>query len=264
AIYTPHGWPIGRRISGPLGVVFSIAERVAARWCSAIICVCEEEKRLALGKGIVAADKLHVVYNGVRDVPAGLRANPASSPVRICSIARFESPKDHRTLLKALAALRSQPWTLDLIGAGPLEAKTREFAAELGLAGRVHFLGYQTEPARALASAQLFVLSSRSEGFPRSVLEAMRAGLPVVASDVGGVGEAVKEGVGGLLVPRESPEALSAALGRLIADPALRQRMGAAGRSTFESRFDCESMVEKTAAIYATLLDRTARTRNSS
>jgi len=263
AIYTPHGWSIGRRIWGPLGVVFSIAEKTAANWCSAIICVCEEEKRLALSKGIAAADKLHVVHNGVRDVSAELRANPASSPVRICSIARFESPKDHRTLLQALAMLRSEPWHLDLVGDGPLEAKTRGLAAELGLAGRVDFLGYQTEPARALADAQLFVLSSRSEGFPRSVLEAMRAGLPVVASDVGGVGEAVAGGVSGLLVPRKSPEALSAALGRLIADPALRQRMGAAGRSTFESRFDCESMVEKTAAIYATLLDRTARTRNS-
>jgi glycosyltransferase involved in cell wall biosynthesis len=263
AIYTPHGWSIGRRISGPLGVVFSIAEKAAANWCNAIICVCEEERRLALSKGIAAAEKLHVVYNGVRDVPAGVRANPASSPVRICSIARFESPKDHRTLLQALAMLRSEPWALDLVGDGPLEAETRGLAAELGLAGRVDFLGYQTEPARALAGAQLFALSSRSEGFPRSVLEAMRAGLPVVASDVGGVGEAVAEGVSGLLVPRESPEALSAALGRLIADPALRQRMGVAGRSTFESRFGFESMVEKTAAMYATVLERTARTRTS-
>ena len=258
AIYTPHGWPIGHRISGPHGLVFALAERAAAKWSSAIICVCEAERRLALRKGIAPAEKLHVVHNGVRDVPAELRANPASIPVRICSIARFESPKDHRTLLKALAALRSQPWELDLVGDGPLEAKTRRLAAELGIAARVSFLGYQAEPARALAGAQLFALSSRSEGFPRSVLEAMRAGLPVAASDVGGVGEAVADGVNGLLVPRESPEALSAALGRLMADAALRQRMGVAARSAFESRFRWESMVEKTAAIYATVLDRTA------
>jgi glycosyltransferase involved in cell wall biosynthesis len=262
-IYTPHGWSIGQRISGPLGAVFTVAERAAARWTDAIICVCEHEKRLALSKRVAPAEKLHVVYNGVRDVASELRARPELDPVRICSIARFESPKDHRTLLQALAALRAEPWELDLVGDGPLEAKTRGMAGELGLAGRIRFLGYLGEPAHALAAAQLFVLSSRSEGFPRSVLEAMRAGLPVVASDVGGVGESVTDGVNGLLVPAESPEALAAALGKLMAEPALRQRMGAAARATFETRFRWESMVENTAAIYATVLDRTAQTRRT-
>jgi glycosyltransferase involved in cell wall biosynthesis len=181
--------------------------------------------------------------------------------VRICSIARFESPKDHRTLLQALAALRAEPWELDLVGDGPLEAKTRRLAGELDLAGRVKFLGYLEEPARALAAAQVFVLSSRSEGFPRSILEAMRAGLPVAASEVGGVGEAVADGVNGLLVPARSPEALATALARLITDAALRQRLGAAARATFETRFHWASMVDNTAAIYATVLDRTAQTR---
>src|ERR1035441_5888237 len=110
-------------------------------------------------------------------------------------------PKDHRTLLAALAALRAQPWELDLVGAGPLEMEMRDLASELGLGGRVRFLGYVADPAPVLAGAQLFVLSSRSEAFPRSVLEALRAGLPVVASAVGGIGEAVTDGVNGLLVP---------------------------------------------------------------
>jgi len=212
---------------------------------------------------VAPAEKLHVVYNGVLDAPAELRADPARSPVRICSIARLEAPKDHRTLLKALHAIRSEAWSLDLIGDGPDEVRIRSMAAELGLGERVSFLGYQAEPARALAVAQLFVLSSRSEGFPRSILEAMRAGLPVVASDVGGVGEAVEHGVNGLLAPRGNPESLADALGRLIADASLRRRMGSAARMTFETRFRWESMVESTAAIYATVLDRSLQTRRT-
>ena len=264
AIYTPHGWSIADRISILPGAVFTVAERVAAVWAGAIICVCEQERRLALARRVAAAEKLHVVHNAVLDVPVELRADPAPAPVRICSIARFEPPKDHATLLRALAELRSQPWALDLIGDGPLEAKTRSLAGELGLGGRVRFLGYQADPARILARAQVFVLSSRSEGFPRSVLEAMRAGLPVVASDVGGVGEAVANEVNGLLVPSGDPKVLSAALGRLFADVTLRRRMGAAARGTFETCFRWESMVDSTAAIYATVLDRTAQKRKSS
>ncbi len=259
ALYTPHGWSIGSRMSPRLGAIFSLAERVAAKWCAAIICVCEDEKRLALSKEVAPAEKLLVVHNGVGDIASELRARPALAPVRICSIARFASPKDHRTLLAALAALRSQPWELDLVGDGPLEAEMRGLASQLGLAGRVRFLGYVADPAPVLAGAQLFVLSSRSEAFPRSVLEALRAGLPVVASAVGGVGEAVTDGVNGLLVPAGNPAPLASALQRLLGDAPLRESMGIAARAAYERRFRLEYMVESTAAIYATLLGRTAK-----
>ncbi|MCL5742710.1 MAG: glycosyltransferase family 4 protein [Acidobacteria bacterium] len=258
AIYTAHGWSIGSRMPAPLSTVFTVAERVASRWTDAIICVCEYEKRLALEKRVASAEKLHVVYNGACDIPASLRAHPGVAPVRICSVARFEAPKDHVTLLHALARLRPQSWELELIGDGPLQPGIRRLAGELGLSGRIRFSGYQRDPAPALAAAQVFVLSSRSEGFPRSVLEAMRTGLPVVASDVGGVGEAVKNGGTGLLVPGGNPEALAAALGELLGAASERQRMGAAARAAYESRFRLETMVENTVAIYATVLKRAA------
>lgn len=263
AIYTPHGLPIGNRISVAAGAIFRIAESWASRWTRAIICVCDYEKRLALAKRIAGPENLFVVHNGVRDIAPGLRADPGPGPVRICSLARLEAPKDHATLLQALAGLRPETWELDLIGDGPLEPSIRRQAATLGLAERVHFLGYQPEPARALGRAQLFVLSSRSEAFPRSVLEAMRAGLPVVASDVGGVGEAVVDGVNGLLVPRGNPQALFAAIGQLAASAPRRQQLGAAARQTFEARFRVEFMVEKTEAVYATVLRRTAKARGT-
>jgi glycosyltransferase involved in cell wall biosynthesis len=127
------------------------------------------------------------------------------------------------------------------------------------LAGeRVRFLGYQTDPAPTLARAGIFVLSSRSEGFPRSVLEAMRAGLPVVATNVGGVPEAVVNGVNGLLVPPGDPGALAASLERLLDDGELRKRMGAEARRTYQNRFGFDRMAEETVEVYRSVLAKSS------
>jgi glycosyltransferase involved in cell wall biosynthesis len=261
SVYTPHGWAIGSRISAASGLLFTAAERMAARWCRAIICVCDYEMRLALEKRVAPPGTLHVVHNGVRDIPAWQRAEPGRGPVRICSVARLESPKDPGTLLRALATLPSGEWKLDLVGDGPLEAKMRRLAASLGIGQHVNFLGYRADAAEVLAASQLFVLSSRSEALPRSILEAMRAELPVLAADVGGVREAVSHGVTGLLAPAGDVPAFSAALADLLAGGALRQRLGATGRLTFERRFRLERMIEDTETVYAAVLDRTALAR---
>lgn len=261
AIYTPHGWPAGERMPRLARAVFGIVERMMARWCEAIVCVCDYEKRLALEKGIAEAEKLVVVHNGVRDVSGKLRARPELSPVRICSVARFDDPKDHRTLLEALALLREQPWELDLVGDGPGEDETRRLAREMGLADRVKFHGYLEDPSGSLAQSQVFVLPSRSEAFPRSILEALRAGLPVVASDVGGVSEAIANGVTGLLVPAGNPQALASALGSLLESASLRQSMGDAAREAYERSFRLEVMTNRTLTVYATVQSRTAKSR---
>jgi glycosyltransferase involved in cell wall biosynthesis len=224
-----------------------------------VICVCDFERRLALEKRIAPAERLLVVYNGVRDVPVELRSHPEDAPARIVSVARLEAPKDQATLLEALARLRPLAWRLDLAGDGPREQEMRALAKRLGVAERVHFHGYLPDPAPLLARAQVFALASRSEGLPRSILEAMRAGLPVVATDVGGVSEAVADGVSGSLVPRDDPEALSQALASLLAEPSRRARLGAAARRTYESRFRLERMVETTAGIYDTVVVGTSQ-----
>lgn len=256
AIYTPHGWPAGRRFKGAAGALFTAAERMAARWSAAIVCVSEYEKGLALRRRIAPAALLEVIPNGVRDVAPELRAALGKQPVRICSVARFEAPKDHAALLEALARMQAADWELDLVGDGPLEAAARAQAARLGIAARVRFFGYLPDPAPALAAAQVFALASRSESFPRSILEAMRAGLPVVASAVGGVGEAVSHGTTGLLAAPCDPAALAAALTALVGDAGLRARMGAAGRAVYENRFRLETMVNRTASLYERVLKR--------
>ncbi len=250
ALYTPHGWPFGERF-GPISRFgFGLLEKSISRHAAAIVCVCQYEKSLAVRQGMTDHGRLRVIHNGVQDVATSLLADPAASPVRLVSVARLEAPKDHRTLLRALSLLQQEQWTLDLVGDGPLEGELKSLTRELGLSERVNFLGYQRDPAGRLACGHVFVLATRSEAFPRSVLEAMRAGLPVVASRVGGIPEAVSQGVEGLLVPPGEIEDLAAALRRLLRAPALRRELGARARRAYESRFRFERMAETTLALY--------------
>jgi glycosyltransferase involved in cell wall biosynthesis len=235
-----------------------LAERAAGRWRQDVVCVCQAERQLALASRIAVPERLHVIHNGVRDVGPGLRASPEGAGCRIVSVARFEEPKDHATLLRAMSRLRDLDWSLELVGDGPLEKDCRALAATLGIADRVEFPGYRRDPAAALARARLFVLSSRSEALPRSVLEAMRAGLPIVASAVGGLPELVDNRINGVLIPISDAGALAMAIREMIVDRYARATRGKASRAAYEARFRFELMLEKTAALYETVCERTA------
>ena len=126
----------------------------------------------------------------------------------------------------------------------------------LGLSNRVFLLGERNDVPSILASSDVFVLPSNWEGLPYTVIEAMMAGLPVVATSVGGVPELVEDGVTGFLVPRSDPEALAEALQRLIDDPELRERMGKAGRQKAMCEFTLDRMLRETEKVYEEVLGR--------
>lgn len=258
AIYTPHGLSVGSRAGAPLRMLVLLAERAAGRWNHDVVCVCEAERQLALASHIAPRERLHVIHNGVRDVGPELRASPARGPCRVVSVARFEKPKDHGTLLAAMSLLKDLDWELELVGDGPLEKNCRALADRLGIADRVRFLGYQRDPTPALARASLFVLSSRSEALPRSVLEAMRAGLPIVASAVGGLPELVDNGSNGVLISNSDVDGFASAIREMIVNADVRTARGKASRAVYEARFGFELMLEKTAALYDTVCERTA------
>lgn len=158
---------------------------------------------------------------------------PAPDPI-VGMVANFRPPKDHATFLHAAARVLDTVPTAEfhLVGAGPEEAATRRLTDTLGLGDRVRFLG-ALEPAAVWAALNRFavaVLSSRSEGMPNAVLEAMAAARPVVATAVGDVPTVIRDGVTGLLVPAGDADALGAAIGRILKDPALAADLGAAGR----------------------------------
>ncbi|OOG20597.1 hypothetical protein B1C78_17220, partial [Thioalkalivibrio denitrificans] len=171
-------------------------------------------------------------------------------------VARLDDPKDHRTLFQSLGLLRERDWVLDLVGDGPYEARLMDEVQRLGFAGRVRFLGLRTDVDRILAESHVFVLTSNWEGFPLSILEAMRAGLPVVASAVGGVPESVEDDETGYLVPRGGVRDLGDRLAYLIDHPDERVRLGRRGRERFEGRYRFERMAAETMAVYEAVLGR--------
>jgi glycosyltransferase involved in cell wall biosynthesis len=262
AVFTPHGWAISDRISPRQGRIFKIFERAAGRISARIINVCEYERLLAVQHRIAPDAKLAVVHNGICDVPNHLWACPEIQPPKLITVARFEEPKDFGTLFAALAQLKNEAWTIDLAGDGPLQAAMRRSAAELGILERLRFLGARNDVDSLLAQAQVFVLSTRSEAFPYTILEAMRAGLPIVSSNVGGISEAAENGKTGFLFTAKNVSQLRDALHRLILDPQLRKTMGAAGRRRFSEHFTIDKMVNQTLQIYREVIaERSAERR---
>ena len=154
------------------------------------------------------------------------------------AVGRLAEPKDALTLVRALAAVPGRPFTALLVGDGPDRPSVEAEVRRLGLQDAVALAGTRDDVPELLARADVFALSSRSEGAPLSILEAMAAGLPVVSSRVGGVPELVVDGETGLLVPPGDPAAMAVALGRLVADAGLRYRLGAAGRERAQRCFD--------------------------
>ena len=254
-LYTPHGWAFTSGVPEAEARRYRRLERWLARWPGQIVNVCAFERDVALVAGVGRADQHMVVHNGVPERPDVPLATPEGGPACNCAhlvmVARFEPQKDHGTLLRALALVgRDADWRLSLVGDGPLRAAIEALAIDLGLAHRVRFVGALTDVAPTLAAAQLFVLATRWEGFPRSILEAMRAGLPVIASRVGGVHEAVEDGVSGLLTEPGDVAGMAAALRRMLERPVLRATMGAEGRTRYLAEFTFDRMAATMLDVY--------------
>ena len=247
-VYTVHGFAFKPQFPLLRRVVAFTGERLLASFSRHVICVSPAERELTLQLG-VPDSRVSVVVNGISDNP--MRADPSREPATLVMVARMAFQKRHDLLLEALQVLRARgidpPRTL-LAGDGPLGSQLRE-AARASQLSCVDFCGDITNVTATLSQCQVFVLLSRYEGHPISVIEAMRAGLPIVASDMPGLRALVTDGVEGLLTSDE-PAGIADALERLLCDPDLRTRMGAAARRRYETEFSASTMAEQVATIY--------------
>ena len=249
-IFTVHGWAFAAH-SGVSARLYRWADRLVRPLTTTTICVSERELAAGLAAGTCAAERAVVILNAV-DVTGSPRSKPVDRkrPL-IVSVGRLKAPKDFPTLVRALGKLTPDSFEAVIVGEGPDRGRLEEEIEALGLGERVRLAGERRDVPELLAGADVFVLSSNSEGMPVSVLEAMAAGLPVVASRVGGVPEQVTDGETGLLVEPGDPDELAAALARLNHDPELRRRLGAAARARAERAFDLEPFRRAHVELYS-------------
>ena len=247
--FTPHGLSFVDRKSGDLIGFRLLLERMAARVGGEMIAVCDAERNIALRYLGSTGIRISTIRNGLPDCET--TGEKGRGPVVITMIARFVRQKDHSTLVRALSTLKHLEWELRLAGTGPLLESIQQLVEECGLAPRVCFMNECHDTPRLLAESDIYVLSSNYEAFPISILEAMRAGIPVVATDTGGVREAVQGECNGFLVPPRDVSRLAERLCSLIRSAELRTSMGFQSRRRFTEEFEWRSMLDKTEALYA-------------
>lgn len=243
--------------------------RRASRAAGALVAVSDDVARTIDAELRPAAGRLVTIPNGVdveryaTEADRSVRAEigvPEAAPMLIC-VAKMLEQKGHRYLVEALAAASGdhEPMHVALLGDGPLRDEIASRARAAGVADRLHLLGTRSDVPRLLRAADVFVLPSLWEGLPMALLEAMAAGLPVIATSVSGTRQVVEDGRTGMLVaPGDSAE-LARAMSRLAGDATLRARLGAAGRDHVRAEFSVDRQAQRHLDLYRACLRRERR-----
>jgi len=230
--------------------------RRLARRVTAYVAVSAAVARTVEGFLGMAEGSVRVIHNGAEDVPAPAGAPEGPAPV-IGAVGRLAPEKGYPVLLEALGEVPG--CRLVFVGDGEERAGLEAQAAEQGLADRVDFAGWVEPPWSSRVGFDVLAMSSHTEGFPLVIVEAMLAGIPVVATRVGGIPEIVIDGETGLLVPPDDAPALADALRRLTGDPPLRRAIAARARALAGERFTAAAMARQFEALYAELRDADGR-----
>ena len=259
-IHHAHGFAF--RETQPLLVqwVYRRIEKLAARWCDAILCVSEEHRQGALRARICPASLVQTVLNGI-DVECFERADAgaarkalgyAGNEIVIGIATRLAQKKGVEDAIAAMPyVLRMFPAArLEIFGAGPMERELKELAARSPAAASIRFRGFFHNIPELLGAFDLLLQPSISEGPSIALLEAMAAGRAVVACNIQGNREVIHHSQTGWLVPPSSHQDLAVAICRLLADLPLRARMGAAARADVKQRFTQQRMIRETLALY--------------
>lgn len=233
-------------------------QRMFSLRTDAMFAVSERLKRDLVAHVGIPDGRLNVIYNGVdasRFVPADrgrIRVACGVDPddFVVGSVGRLVPVKNFSLLLRAVSSLRTENIVVALVGEGPERTALEALARELGIARRVRFLGHREDVAELLPAMDVFVLPSVSEGMSNTLLEAMAAGVAVVASNVGGNPEIVRDRIDGLLFESGDEAGLCDKLRILLADPPLRARLGVSGRERMLREFSMEAMISRYEQLY--------------
>jgi exopolysaccharide biosynthesis polyprenyl glycosylphosphotransferase len=244
-VYTVHGFGFKPQARWWIRTNAWLAEAVLAAWTTRMVCVSAYEKELA-ARLPMPPERVSVVHNALADVP--WRSDMRTQPPSLVMVARMAAPKRPDVLIEALALLEQmglQPDTR-ILGGGPDLDRHQQAAAPMS---HIRLEGDVSDVAQRLAQHQIFVLLSDHEGLPISILEAMRAGMAIVATRLPGIEEMLTHADSAWLVSN-TPQAVADALHALLADAALRERLGRAARARYELQFQPEAMAAAVLAIY--------------
>ncbi|MEM8718517.1 MAG: glycosyltransferase family 4 protein [Cyanobacteria bacterium P01_G01_bin.39] len=246
-VFTAHSWSFTPGITEPNRRIHRWRSKLLVPLASKIICASEFDRQI----GLLAnsnPQKLLTIHNGIKDITPQLSADPTQSdPVRIAMVARFDPPQDHLSLIQAVKDLDAE---LILVGDGPNLVPVQRQVEKLGISNKVKFLGLRQDIAQILSEVQIFTLISKFEALPCTIIEAMRAGLPVVASDIGGIKEIVIDQQTGYIIPRGDTQTLRQKLKYLIGSEQARISMGIMGRQKYEAQLTFKHMYEQTLSVY--------------
>lgn len=256
-LHTAHGFAVAEHDAAWKQAAVFAVERVAAGWCDHIVTVSHHHARWATARGVRPHGSLRVIPNGVPDVFATTsdRSRSRRGPTLV-HVGRLAHGKGIDVLLEAVAILRRTAGSsagvhLVVAGDGPASAELHALADHLGVTTAVTWLGHRDDVGAVLAAADVVVLPSLREGLSLALLEAMAAGRPIVATNLGGTAEALAGGRGGVLVPPGDVVAVARAVGRLLDEPTRADAMGRRARELYEADYRLERMVSDYVALYA-------------
>jgi sugar transferase (PEP-CTERM/EpsH1 system associated) len=264
-VHTQHGLDYGFGEPPPRWrtALRGAAKALCSRWVRRIVVVSEEVRRRVRTEWVVPDDKVRVIHNGIAiaenspttaDRQALRRAlGLHDNDFVVCTAGAFRPVKDLPTLVEAMAKVvrRAPHARLLLVGSGPVRAAIEATAERLEISHALRLPGWRSDVQDVLGAADLFVMSSLSEGISLALLEAMAARLPAIATRVGGNPEIIDEGRTGLLVPPKDPDRLAEAILSIVEHPQRGVAMGAEGRARVERRFTLDRMIGDYEALYA-------------
>ena len=265
-VHTVHGWSFHGEMAGPARAAYVRAERAAARWTDRLVVVTTNDRVKGLAAGIGRPEQYTVIRSGIPLDPflhpaadrAGARRalGLADDAPVVGTVGRLSTQKDPETFVQVERQVLDEvpDARFVIVGDGPLRDATERLATRLGLGDRLHLLGIRPDVPEILRAFDVFVLTSRWEGLPRVVLEAMASGLPVVASSVDGTAEVVRDGVNGLLVGAGDVGGFAAATVKLLQHPELRDRLADDGRTAVVREFGLDTMIRRLEELYIDLV----------
>ena len=258
--FTVHGWSFSNDKSSLSSKLYLLIEKFMRIFSDHYILVSKYDQRIGIKNKIISTNNSTLIYNGSQDLSIGKSIREKSQKIIISFVARFSYQKDHDTLFKALSLLEQDQLnnlSINLIGDGDLYDEFVQKSINMNLKNSLNFIGETENIGKYLNNSDLFMLISNYEGLPVSIIEALSVGLPIIASDVGGINELVKDKVNGFLVPKNNELKLAGVLKDIIINKSINlKNMGEESRLLYNHKFKNEIMTNKTKELISKLIQK--------